>query len=255
MLLCHATPAIVLRAWSFGESDKIVCFLTEENGKITGIAKGAKRSRRRFVNSLEPFSLVNLRFQDRAHSNLAFILASDLSFGFKYLLASLEKISFASYLVEITDGLIGEREENRLVFQHLKDSLIHLEEQPASLMFLTAFELKLLRLAGYQPLLDKCRRCGRERQERLIPRWHFSLRDGGLLCDFCSPLRKEIFPVSKATLDLLTDLQEQNGMASCHVSLSNAMLEEIRCIMHRFVEFHMDRKIKSASFLHQFCSV
>lgn len=253
MLLGHVTPAIVLRAWPFGESDKIVCFLTEENGKITGIAKGAKRSRRRFVNSLEPFSLVNLRFQDRAYSNLAFILASDLFFGFKYLSASLEKISFASYLVEITDGLIGEREENRLVFQHLKDSLIHLEEQPASLMFLTAFELKLLRLAGYQPLLDKCRRCGRERQE--IARWHFSLRDGGLLCDFCSPQRKEIFPVSKTTLDLLTDLQEEKSMPSCDISPSNAVLEEIRSVMHRFVEFHMDRKIKSASFLHQFCSL
>ncbi len=40
---------------------------------MTGIAKGALRSRRRFVNSLEPFSLVNLRFQDRAHANLVFI--------------------------------------------------------------------------------------------------------------------------------------------------------------------------------------
>ena len=76
MLLCHVTPAIVLRTWPFGESDKIVSFLTESHGKLTGIAKGAKRSRKRFVNSLEPFSLVNLRFQDRAHSNLAFIVAS-----------------------------------------------------------------------------------------------------------------------------------------------------------------------------------
>jgi DNA repair protein RecO (recombination protein O) len=255
MLLCHVTPAIVLRAWPFGESDKIVCFLTQENGKITGIAKGAKRSRRRFVNSLEPFSLVNLRFQDRANSNLAFILASDLSLGFKRLLTSLEKISFASYLVEITDGLVGEREENRLVFQHLKDGLIHLEEEPASLMFLTAFELKLLKLAGYQPLLDRCRRCGRGRLDQRITRWHFSLRDGGLLCDFCSPQRKEICPVSQATLDLLTNLQEEKSMPSCHVSPPNGTLEEIRSVMHRFVEFHMDRKIKSASFLHQFCSL
>lgn len=253
MVLGHVTPAIVLRAWPFGESDKIVCFLTEENGKITGIAKGAKRSRRRFINSLEPFSLVNLRFQDRAHSNLAFILASDLSFGFKYLLASLEKITFASYLVEITDGLIGEREENRLVFQHLKDGLMYLEEQPPSLMFLTAFELKLLRLAGYRPLLDRCRRCGRERQE--ISLWHFSLRDGGLLCGVCSTVRKEIFPFSKATLDLLIELQEENNVPSWNVSPSNAVLEETRSAMHRFLEFHMNRKIKSASFLHQFSSV
>jgi hypothetical protein len=102
----QTTPAIVLRARPYGESDKIVSFLTEDFGKLTGIAKGALRSRRRFVNSLEPFSLVNLRFQDRAHGNLAFLIGADLLFGLRQLASSLERISYAAYLVEITDGLI-----------------------------------------------------------------------------------------------------------------------------------------------------
>jgi len=248
MLLCHVTPAVVLRTWPFGESDKIVSFLTETHGKLTGIAKGAKRSRKRFANSLEPFSLVNLRFQDRAHSSLAFILAADLLLGFKNLITSLEKISFASYLVEITAGLIGEREENPLVFRHLKDGLMHLEKQPMSLTFLTAFELKLLRLAGYQPLLDSCRRCGKERATR----WHFSPRDGGILCDSCSRLRREIFPLSAATLEFLTKLQEEESMASFERSPPSVMLKELRSAVIRFIEFHMEREIKSVAFLHQF---
>ena len=48
------TPALVLRGRTHGESDKIVTFLTRDWGKVTGIAKGAKRSQRRFVNVLEP---------------------------------------------------------------------------------------------------------------------------------------------------------------------------------------------------------
>jgi DNA repair protein RecO (recombination protein O) len=250
MLPCHVTPAIVLRTWAFGESDKIVSFLTESHGKLTGIAKGAKRSRKRFVNSLEPFSLVNLRFYDRAQGNLVFIIASDLAFGFKHLLTSLEKISFASYLVEITDGLIGEREENRLVFRHLKDGLTHLEEQATSLTFLTSFELKLLKLAGYQPWLESCRRCGRERQDRWASRWHFSPRDGGILCESCSRMRKEIFSLSAATLEILTNLQEERR--SPDISLSTGVVKEIRSVVIRFIEFHMEREIKSAAFLHQF---
>jgi DNA repair protein RecO (recombination protein O) len=254
MLLCHVTPAIVLRTWPFGESDKIVSFLTESHGKLTGIAKGAKRSRKRFVNSLEPFSLVNLRFQDRAHSNLALILASDLAFGFKHLLTSLEKISIASYMVEITDGLIGEREENRLVFTHLKDGLIYLEEQAMSLSFLTSFDLKLLRLTGYQPLLDGCRRCPRARREQSPTRWHFSPKDGGILCEPCSRLRKEIFPLSAATLEILTNLQAEKSLPSPDISLPNGVLKEIRSVVIRFIEFHTEREIKSAAFLHQFVS-
>jgi DNA repair protein RecO (recombination protein O) len=252
MLLCHVTPAIVLRTWPFGESDKIVSFLTENHGKLTGIAKGAKRSRKRFVNSLEPFSLVNLRFQDRAHSNLAFIVAADLAFGFKHLLTSLEKISFAAYLVEITDGLIGEREENRLVFRHLKDGLTYLDEQSTSLTFLTSFELKLLKLAGYQPLLDSCRRCGRERWDQCQTRWHFSPRDGGILCEFCSRLRKEIFSLSTATLEILTNLQQEKSLPPSDVSPPTGVLKEIRSVVVRFIEFHMEREIKSAVFLRQF---
>ena len=105
-----------------GESDKIVSFLTEDFGKLTGIAKGALRSRRRFVNSLEPFSLVNLRFQDRAHDNLVFShRCGSLFQGLRQLASSLERIAYAAYLVEITDGLISEREENLAVFQHLRE--------------------------------------------------------------------------------------------------------------------------------------
>jgi len=69
------TPAIVVRARVFGESDKIVTFLTRDLGKVAGIAKGAKNSKRRFVNVLEPFTHVNVRLRQRPSSDLAFINA------------------------------------------------------------------------------------------------------------------------------------------------------------------------------------
>ncbi len=213
------TPAIVLRSWAFGESDKIVSLLTQSHGKLTGIAKGAKRSRKRFANSLEPFSLVNLRFQDRPHSSLAFIIASDLLLSFQHLLTSLQKVAYASYVVEITDALSSEREENSQVFEHLRAALAYLEEREASLLFVTRFELKLLKLAGYQPSLDQCRHCGRIRESRSGMSWHFSFRDGGVLCQICSRLRREIMPLSGATLEALRELQgggEAGGPPGTH---------------------------------------
>ena len=250
----HVTPAIVLRSWPFGESDKIVCFLTENHGKVTGIAKGAKRSRRRFVNSLEPFSLVNLRFQDRLQRDLAFIIASDLARSYKQLASSLEKISFASYMVEITDGLIGEREETCLVFRHLRDGLSYLVENGASLRFLTAFELKLLRLAGYQPWLEDCKRCGKDRGVTLTERWYLSPKDGGIFCQSCSQWTRESISIAAKTLEILTDLQAENVMSRC-VLLPSSVVREIRSAMQRFVQFHIDREIKSAAFVNDFSAV
>jgi DNA repair protein RecO (recombination protein O) len=255
----QVTPAIVLRSWSFGESDRIVSFLTESHGKLTGIAKGAKRSKKRFINSLEPFSLVRLRFQDNTYKSLAFILACELEKSYKNLISSLEKIAVASYCVEITEGLLPEREENRVIFEHLKKALTRLEIGGPSLMFLMGFELKLLHLAGYQPVLDSCRCCGLcrprscEAPSLLQPRWHFSLSDGGVLCENCSKLKKEILPLSDQTLDLMTDLQQEQSVPANLVS-STAVLKQARAVVLRFIQFHMDKDIKSARFLHQFYS-
>src|SRR5215470_12554248 len=253
--LSHATTAIVLRTRSYGESDKIVSCLTADHGKITGIAKGAKRSRKRFVNSLEPFSLINLRFLDRSHSNLVFILAADLLLGFKTLASCLDKIAFASYLVEITDGLIGEREENPLVFHHLRKGLNFLEGNDTSLAFLASFELELLRLAGYQPSLDSCQRCGKQRNDGLRLCWHFSVKDGGILCEGCAGLNGEIQPVDTVTLATLAHLQQKRGEPSSGVSPPSSVLKEIRLIVLPFIQFHINREIRSASFLHQFCAL
>jgi DNA repair protein RecO (recombination protein O) len=250
----HATPAIVLRSRPYGESDKIVSLLTERYGKITGIAKGALRSRKRFVNSLEPFSLVNLRFQERANANLVFILASDLTCGFRRLTASLELIFHASYLVEITDGLTGERDESVALFEHLSGALRHLETHGSSLRFLTSFELKLLKLAGYQPILDRCKRCGGDRLEHSAGHWHFSPPDGGILCESCARARKEVLPIGAAAVAILAALQAESSELPARISLPFSVVQEVRDALLRFIQFHMDREIKTAPFLYQFSS-
>src|SRR5215475_8389966 len=99
MMREELTTAIVLRTRTYGESDKIVTFLTRDWGKVTGIAKGAKRSRRRFVNVLEPFTHVQLRFRPSRANDLAFILGCDLIRSFRAPGRDLQRYALASYLV------------------------------------------------------------------------------------------------------------------------------------------------------------
>ena len=262
MRLTVATPAIVLRSRPYGESDKIVCLLTESHGKITGIAKGAKRSRKRFANSLEPFSFVSLRFQDRHHGGLVFILAADLIFAFKSLGSSLEKIILASYLVEITDGLTVDRDENSKIFHHLKNGLLLLNgDVIAPSELLVSFELELLRLAGYRPALDSCKRCSLNHLDNSLIRWHFSPADGGILCERCVQPDREVLPLGKATLAALTQLQDHNMVENVYGGalgggpMPTAVLKEVRFITQRFLQFHMDREIRSATFLAKFVAI
>ena len=250
----YVSPAIVLRTRPFGESDRIVSFLTENFGKITGIAKGAMRSRKRFANSLDAFALVNLRFQDCPRSDLVFIFAADLIVSYRQLTTSLECLSHAAYLVEITDGLVSEREESLAVYQHLRDGLRNLAENGTSLRFLTSFELKLLRLVGYQPVLDNCKRCGKDPPDPGARHWHFSLIDGGILCDACAVSRRETLPLGEKAVEILTALQSETDDLPSPFSLPLSVVKEMRAVTLRFIQFHMVREIKSAAFLGQFPS-
>ena len=250
----YVTSAIVLRNRPYGESDKIVSLLTDRFGKVTGIAKGALRSRKRFVNSLEPFSLITLRFQDPPHSNLVFIVAADLVNSYRYLQTSLDRISYASYLVEVSDGLVAEREENLAVFDHLKAGLAHLQENQPSLRFLTWFELTLLRLVGYQPTLDGCKKCRQGHLSSGLLQWHFSPVDGGLLCESCARVRKEIVPLSAAAVEVMLALQSEANLPA-QFFLPASVVREIRSAVLGFIQYHIDREIRSASFLSSFSSI
>lgn len=243
----HVTAAVVLRHRPYGESDKIVSFLTDKFGKLTAIAKGALRSRRRFVNSLEPFSLINLRFQDPPHSQLAFIIAADLVDSYQLLQTSLERIAYASYLVEVSEGLLPEREENQAVFDHLKTGLRYLEENQPSLRFLTSFELKLLRLVGYQPVLGACQKCRLDYLRCSGIQWRFSL-DGGLLCETCARVHPGAIPLSRAAIEVLIALQGENRLPA-QFSLPAIVVREIRSAILGFIQYHVNREIKSAPFL------
>ncbi len=121
------TPAIVIRARAFGESDKIVTFLTRDRGKLSGIAKGAKRSKRRFVNVLEPFTHVSVRLRERSSSELAFISACDLVDAYHTFARDLTKFAHASYVLELTDRMVRGHEAGREIYDLVRETLALLD--------------------------------------------------------------------------------------------------------------------------------
>src|SRR2546430_13573204 len=105
----ESCPAIVLRARDYSESDRIVTLLTRDFGKLAGIAKGAKASRRRFERKLETFSHVMLYFRRRPHGQLVFITRAEAADLAQHVLDDdLAKIALGSYMLELTDALTTE---------------------------------------------------------------------------------------------------------------------------------------------------
>ena len=103
----QTTEAIILRTRAYAESDKIVTFLSDDAGKLTGIAKGAKNSRRRFANCLDPFTRVRVHFRTRPGASLVFMDSCDLLRP-PGALVDPAKFAYGSYLVELVDQLTAE---------------------------------------------------------------------------------------------------------------------------------------------------
>lgn len=249
------TPAIVLRTRVHGESDKIVTFLTQDWGKITGIAKGAKRSRRRFVNVLEPFTHIRLRFRPSRSDELAFILGCELVQAFRRPGQDIHRFALASYMVELTDVMVAGREAGQEIYTLLLHGLVSLEESsPLPALFLSAFELRLLVEVGYAPNLSSCCVCGTSLPLRTTagPALLFSPSLSGLLCPQCDTQGGATFRLAPETLRLLqTWLASEHLPDVCSDDRPPRISQETRSLVSRLLAQHLPRPLKSLAFLEQ----
>ena len=245
----HRTEAIVLRLLDYGESDRIVTFFTAGYGKVRGIAKGARRSRKRFANVLEPFCFSNLLFSRRGPDSLALIDSSEAISQFPAIRGDLEKTLRASYLIDLTDQFTPDDKKNEPLFKLVRDFLFLLEARPAAESLLRFFEVRLLRLSGYDPVLDRCLVCqkpiGKETSYR------FQAADGGLTCNGCRPSGGVGIPVSLGTIRTLLLGREVEIDRLGSILLSPQSADESRKILAQFIRHLLGREVKSLHVLNE----
>jgi DNA repair protein RecO (recombination protein O) len=202
----ESSPAIVLRTREYGESDKIVTVLSRAEGKFSGIAKGAKRSQRRFPGTLELFSHITLDYKRRPHSELAFLDRAVLLQPWPRLLTSLERFSAASHVVELADKMTVESEVGDDLYRLVATTLARINADEPGPATLRLFEIAALSAAGYRPELACCRGCTRPlASDRGPVRLVGGL--GGALCSLCRAREEGGMLLSGAALTCLGDLQ------------------------------------------------
>jgi DNA repair protein RecO (recombination protein O) len=143
------SEAIVLRLTDYGEADRIVSLFTLDQGRISGVARGAKRSRKRFAGALESFA--HLRLQLQLGSGLPTLLSADILSIFPGVRADLAKIGCAAYACELVERLTPEAEPNPRLFRLLFCYLERLDQAPPSPSDRRFFAVNLLKILGYQP--------------------------------------------------------------------------------------------------------
>lgn len=246
MPLKRAT-GFVIQSFDYGESDKIVTFFTEEYGKLKGVAKGARRSRKRFSNSLDLFCYVRILFFEKEDRPLTRVDQCDVLEFFPALSQDLVKMSYGSYFAELVDAMVAEREVHKGVFDLLRLSLSMVNQSETREELLRIFEIRLLSLLGYRPNLNSCTHCRKPLEQ--LERIQFVPARGGILCGICCPTNEIFFPVALGTVKLLEKSADTDLSKIGRLRFSPRALTETRQILPPFIQHHLHRELKSLRFL------
>src|SRR5256884_4258538 len=142
------------------EADLLVTLFTRAEGKVRGVARSAKKSKRRFGGALEPLTYVRVYYEDREGQELTRLDSCDVLESPLATEVSYPRAVALGHVAELLDELLPDREANDAVFR-LALSVVRRLQGEELLLPVTYFELWMARLMGYLPDLSECLACGR----------------------------------------------------------------------------------------------
>lgn len=195
------TAAIVLRRVAYGEADWVVTFLGKETGRVSALARSARKNSRRFAGGLGIGMVGQATLRDRPSADLMSLEGFEAGRDRTEISPDIAKAAHTAYAVELCDRLCPPRQIETAVFDWLNEFLLRLHAGVATAERLRVFELGLLRGLGLGPSLDRCVVCGREDLGAEDVRWHAA--QGGVLCRRCAKVGDLMTGLTRQTLALL----------------------------------------------------
>lgn len=239
---------IILQVKPYGESDLIIDFFSFQAGRMRGIAKGAKKSKKRFVNCLEPLNWVRFSLFEKQNNALVRIDQGELINPFPGIRKDYKKWGQASYFCEMIKELFAIGDTNGSVFELIRESLQALDQGKENQEIFDIFQVRLLKIAGYALYLTSCLGCGKSAEAILDP--VFSLSRGGIFCLNCLIGEKGI-NLSPGTVQCLRQAVSMALPQVFRLRFSRKMGEEIDQLLHSFSCRIMGKELGSFRYLRQ----
>lgn len=242
------TECFVLRRIPFRETSWILTVLTKSSGKLKGIVKGARQEKSKWLSACELLAHSKMLFFEKTKTNLHLITDMSVIDSHLILRSHFSRLTYASYFAELLDLLLEENDAQEGIFELLASVLSVLEEDLRSFDVLArAFEVKLLAALGLLPHFEQCLGCGR----RAVERAHFSSRYGGIFCHSCHEKKQSGFLISRGCLQAIRFLLHYDLKRGSRMRVGEQIGKELAQIMKQFIEFRLDRRIKSLHFMSQ----
>ena len=233
---------VVIKTQDYRENDKLVWLYTDNLGKITMIAKGAKKSKSKLFASTIPLCYGEyLLFKGKS---LFVLQEGKINNSFQGLLDNLDKLTYSSYICELIDIALVEGEKNIQVFKEFLTTLYLLNTDALDYeLLIRYFELKLLKATGYGLNLDTCVCCGK----KINVSNYIDVSNFGGICESC--IRENGMYLSKGAYNSLKFLINTSPDKIYRLKISNDIKKEIEKITFYIISHNYAKKPKSLEML------
>jgi len=241
------TEGLILKSYGLAEADKIVVLLTQHQGLIRGVAKGAKRPKSKFGSALEPFSVINIEYFQKEEKELVSIRQIELLKSFFESAANPLFLQKFAYLAELLIEFAPPNDPNENLYRMAKVCLETASVTPESLDHIALyFELWILRLGGYLPNWKRCDDCKKVLDDAEETSLQINFH---LLCKNCQKSRNYwlIAPVHRNIFMSAQKLSPANFVEFAFQK--NEYVKEVSLALKKIISNIIGREIISEKFL------
>lgn len=244
------SPAILLRRIDYGDNDVIISLLALKAGKIACIAKGAKKSVKRFAGVLELFSELDVAVNPGRGRGLPVLQEASLQAPFEGIRTDILKTAHAGYWSEMLDVWMEPNVEDRTLYSLLRQALRSLDQgavktELASILFQTKF----VKRVGLFPNLASCHVCGQDIGGFAQAEIMLDTARGGAVCACCRERTNGYAMLTKGTLKQLEWIARVDWERAARVRFNRQAMAEALGFLEGFVAYHLGKELRSRRFL------
>ncbi|HTN73912.1 MAG TPA: DNA repair protein RecO [Pirellulaceae bacterium] len=240
------TTALVIRLVDFSESSCIVTLFTRDFGKISGLAKGARRPKSAFESALDLLAVCRIVFLHKSTDALDLLTEAKLERRFRSASRDLGRLYAGFYLAELLNDLTEPGDPHPELFDATNAALQALDESGDVAAIVARFELCLLRYVGQLPELEHCVECGGPYASS--GRVSFGQLAGGVLCQRCRAGKRQIVSVSAEVMAILRELAKSEQPWN-ETTVPKERRGELRSVLNHYMTNLIGRRPRMYAFL------
>lgn len=229
---------IIIAENNMGDFDKMLTMLTPGMGKISCVAKGARRPKSALLAGTQFLCFGEYLMYKGA--NTYNINSCETIEVFYNIRTDLDKLKYAVHITKIIQDVTTENQNCYKILQLFLNTLYTISETDKDLdLILAIFKMRLLSILGFTPRIQKCTNCGEENNLT-----QFSIRDNGFKCETCSKLDKSCINMNEGTQNAIKYIMLSPAKKLYSFNLKDESLVELKMISKIYFNDKLEKEYK-----------